>query len=106
MSKFTVENRTSGHIFGIYEAQDEEEAIAAMLADAGHVGPADDAIIAYPSDSCHRCGVAGIAENRFGWDIGVNLITDSSSGLMFCAPCDAELTADEQDPDFDPSFRV
>ena len=102
MSKFTVENKLTGHIFGIYEAQDEEEAIAAMLADAGHVGPADDDISGYPADSCHRCGEAGTYSET---SLDNNLVA-RDYGMLFCEACDAELTADEQDPDFDPSFRV
>lgn len=38
---FRVTNSVTGHDFGIYHASSEEEAIQAMLDDAGHDGPAD-----------------------------------------------------------------
>lgn len=48
MTTYNISNRMSAHSFGSYEGATPEEAIAAMLADAGHDGPADADVIATP----------------------------------------------------------
>lgn len=46
MSTYRVENTSSGHVFGIYEGDTENAAIAAMLRDAGYaVSLVEDEII-------------------------------------------------------------
>lgn len=43
MTTYQIENISSGHVFGLYEGSTADEAILAMLADAGDDGePADD----------------------------------------------------------------
>jgi len=47
--KYQIENVETGEILGVYEADTGNEAIAAMMADAGHDGePADDVIAFIP----------------------------------------------------------
>lgn len=46
MANYMIIKCSTGHEFGIYEADSEEGAIQAMLDDAGHDGPADDDVIA------------------------------------------------------------
>ena len=53
-------------------------------------------------EKCSRCGEGGTYSET---SLDNNLVS-RDYGMLFCESCDAELTADEQDPDFDPSFRV
>jgi hypothetical protein len=41
MSKYEVFNQTSGHSFGVYEADSADEAIDACCRDAGYASKAD-----------------------------------------------------------------
>ena len=51
MKTFEIVATSTGHSFGSYEAASPEAAIAAMLADAGHEGPADSDVVAKEVDA-------------------------------------------------------
>jgi len=46
MTNFEIVASSTGHSFGVYAAESGDAAIAAMLSDAGHKGPADDDVTA------------------------------------------------------------
>lgn len=46
--KYLVHNNSSGHVFGVFKAEDEIHAIAAMLRDAGYKVTIEDDKIVFP----------------------------------------------------------
>lgn len=59
MKTFEIVASSTGHSFGVYSGLDAAAAIAAMLADAGHAGPADSDVTATEVDVAAKAYAAG-----------------------------------------------
>jgi hypothetical protein len=70
MTKYQIENTTSGQILGVYEGADGDAAIRAMLADAGDENPPGDDLVAVKvaakptftdaaNENIRECGLTG-----------------------------------------------
>jgi len=65
--KYLIEQTTSGQVLGIYEAEDADQAIQAMLDDAGCDDAPDPGLVA--REVPDNCATAEDEEVKEAWDI-------------------------------------
>lgn len=78
MNIYRISNHVSGADLGFYVGDDEDDAIAAMNADAGHDGPADPALVAQEWDGWAALRAEAVQHGDFAMVTVLDLIDDGA----------------------------